>query len=151
MPGSAPYAAEPPQEPEPPAHGVDLGADPLEGEGLPGREDVDRAVRAEAAPCRIVSNTEGSRSWANWSAAAVPVGVTTRTGRRVPRRRSPASTNAWAGVVTARVVAAGTDHAGHGRFVAEQRGEGAERHAVRVPAAVEPECRPRFRSRAWSR
>src|SRR5664280_3015348 len=42
------------------------------------------------------------RSWASWSAAA-PVGVTTSTGRRVPRRMRPASTKAWAGVATARV------------------------------------------------
>ncbi len=50
----------------------------------------------------VPGSAKTSRSWASW-AAADPVGVTTSTGRRVPRRRSPASTKAWAGVVTASV------------------------------------------------
>ena len=47
-------------------------------------------------------SVKASRSWASWS-AATPVEVTTNTGRRLPSRMSPANTNAWAGVATARV------------------------------------------------
>ena len=40
-PRHASRVAQPPHDPQAPSHGLDAGADPLEREGLPGREDVD--------------------------------------------------------------------------------------------------------------
>ena len=57
---------------------------------------------SQAGNMRTPSGLKTSRSWASCS-AAVPVGVTTSTGRQVLSRTIPARVKAWAGLDTARV------------------------------------------------
>ena len=92
-----------------------LGADPLEGQGLPGRQVGHRAPR------RRSGSRKAERSPASRSASAA-VAVTTRKGRLSLSLARPASTKGWAAPATARVASAAPDDAGEGGLAADERG-----------------------------
>ena len=94
------------QDGQPPPHRLGLGADPLEGQRLPGRQDgrPGRPGRRRDRPPRPASSRQARSSPSR--SASRPVGVTTTIGPRSPSAASAAVATACAASGTATVASA---------------------------------------------
>ena len=138
-----------PEQPEPVAHGGHVGADPLEGQGLPGREDVDGgpARRGPGAAAGAAHGPAGRGLHQGTEVVGQLVGGGGRGRDHQHRAAAPQADEAGqdeglGGGGHGQGGVGRADDPREGGLVAKQRGERAEAHAIRVPVGPVPASGP---------